>query len=296
VVSRRFWDRLGASGMRLAVLICIALVIALAGALVVKSLPLFRSQSLGQLLFSSSWHPLRGDFGFYTFIIGTLATTGLAMLISVPICLLCAIYLSEYAGPRLRAIAKPFIDLLAGIPSVVYGLWGILAIVPMVGKLGTRLGADNPTGYSVLAGAIVLAVMVFPFIISVAIEALHAVPRAAREASLSVGATRWQTVKHVVTRSALGGLAAAVVLGFSRAFGETMAVLMVVGNSVQIPHSAFDAAYPLPALIANNYGEMMSIPRYDAALMFAALLLFLVVVVFNLLATIILRRLERRLS
>jgi len=127
-------------------------------------------------------------------------------------------------------------------------------------------------------------------------RSLETVPLAAREASLAVGATRWQTIKHVVLRSMIPGLAAAVVLGFSRAFGETMAVLMVVGNVPKAPHSVFDPAYPLPALIANNYGEMMSIPLYDSAIMLAALLLLAVVFIFNFLATVVLRRVEGRLT
>ena len=281
--------------MAIAVALAIILVIAIAAALLVKSWPVLSSKPLWSLLSSSTWKPFKGEFGYYAFIVGSLAVTGLAMLISVPVCLLSAIYLSEYAGERLRSAAKPFIDLLAGIPSVVYGLWGVLIIVPFVRSIGEKAGSAT-TGYSILAGGIVLAIMVFPFIISVTIEALRAVPVAAREASLSVGATRWQTVKHVVLRSTLSGIAAAVVLGFSRAFGETMAVLMVVGNVAKVPSSIFDPAYPLPALIANNYGEMMSIPLYDSAIMLAALLLFVVVVVFNVLATIVLRRIEKRLA
>lgn len=294
-MSRIYKDKATATVMVVAVTISIILVLAIAVALILKSWPIVGSQSLSRLLLSSDWRPSQARFGFYPYIVGTLIVTGLAMLISVPICLLSAIFLSEYASERMRSIAKPFIDLLAGIPSVVYGLFGVLAIVPFVSKLGDRFNTPN-TGYTVLAGAVVLAIMVFPFIISVSIEALRAVPQAAREASLSVGATRWQTVKHVVLRSTVPGIAAAIVLGFSRAFGETMALIMVVGNVAQIPKSVFDSAYPLPALIANNYGEMMSIPLYDSALMLAALLLFIVVVAFNLLATFILRRVERRLA
>jgi len=281
--------------MLTAVGLCLLLFLALLFALLQKSWPILSSKSLGHLLLSSQWRPLRGEFGFYPFIMGTLWVTGLAMAISVPICLLSSIYLTEFARPRFRAALKPFIDLLAGIPSVVYGLWGVLTVVPFVAKLAARSGIAS-TGYSVLAGAIVLAIMVFPFIISVCMEALEAVPLAAREASLAVGANRWQTVKHVVLRSMIPGLAAAVVLGFSRAFGETMAVLMVVGNVPKAPHSVFDPAYPLPALIANTYGEMMSIPMYHSAIMLAALLLLAVVLIFNLLATLVLRKVEGRLT
>jgi phosphate transport system permease protein len=292
---RKRQDRSAVSLMLTAVGLCLLLFLALLFALLQKSWPILSSKSLGHLLLSSQWRPLRGEFGFYPFIMGTLWVTGLAMAISVPICLLSSIYLTEFARPRFRAALKPFIDLLAGIPSVVYGLWGVLTVVPFVAKLAARSGIAS-TGYSVLAGAIVLAIMVFPFIISVCMEALEAVPLAAREASLAVGANRWQTVKHVVLRSMIPGLAAAVVLGFSRAFGETMAVLMVVGNVPKAPHSVFDPAYPLPALIANTYGEMMSIPMYHSAIMLAALLLLAVVLIFNLLATLVLRKVEGRLT
>jgi phosphate transport system permease protein len=270
-------------------------------ALLLRTRPILLVKPWNELLFSTAWHPLKGAFGFYPFITGTLWVTGVAMAIAVPPSLLTAIYLAEYASPRMRALAKPFIDLLAGIPSVVYGVWGVLTVVPLVQRISpilsrwlgftTLFRADNPTGYSVLAGGLVLAVMVFPIIISVAEEVIRAVPRGLREASLALGATRWQTVKHVVLRRAAPGVVAAIVLGFSRAFGETMAVLMVVGNMPQVPHSIFDAAYPLPALIANNYGEMMSIPLYDAALLGAALILLLIVLLFNIMSRLVLLRL-----
>jgi phosphate transport system permease protein len=181
----------------------------------------------------------------------------------------------------------PFIDLLSGIPSVIYGVWGILVVVPLVGKLAGAFGVYS-SGYSLLAGALVLSIMVCPFIIHVSREVLSAVPDGVREASLSLGATRWQTVKHAVLRKALPGIFAAVVLGLSRALGETIAVLMVVGNVPLIPKSLFDPVYPLPALLANNYGEMMSIPLYDSALLFAALVLLVVVLCCNVLASLVL--------
>jgi phosphate transport system permease protein len=284
-----------------------ALVVLIALALLMRAQPLLDITPLGELLTSSDWHPLRGEFGFLPFIMGTLWVTGLAMILAVPPCLLCAIYMAEYAPGRLRDAIKPLIDLLAGIPSVVYGLWGTLTVVPVIRDIITPwtkrhlgfiplLSTDNPTGYGILAGGAVLAVMVFPVIISVTEEVIRAVPDGMREAALALGATRWQMVKGVVLRHSLPGVIAAVVLGFSRAFGETMAVMMVVGNVPQAPRSVFDAAYPLPALIANNYGEMMSIPLYDAALLAAALVLLAVVLVFTLAARIVLLRVTRRVT
>lgn len=269
--------------------------------LFVRSLPILQQKNLADLLFGQIWRPSDGEFGFLPFIAGSLWVTGSAILLAAPISILCAIYLSEYAKPVMRTTIKPLIDILAAIPSVVYGLWGVLVIVPWVGDsfapfVENTLGflpflqSKNPTGYSILSGAIVLAVMVTPFIIAISYEVMRTVPRGYHEASLAVGATRWQTVRYVIFPRVASGLAAGVVLGISRAFGETMAVLMVVGNNPNIPKSILDAAYPLPALIANNYGEMMSIPLYDAALLGSALLLLIIVLIFNVLATLILRK------
>jgi len=290
---RRIKDSAATKCMRLALVLVNSLLLLLVLGLFAKSRPILARQSLFDLLLSSSWHPLKGEFGFFPFIVGTLAVTAMAMILAVPICLLSAIYLSEYARRRVRELVRPIIDLLAGIPSVIYGFWGVIVVVPLVRYMGHAVGSPT-TGYSLLAGGIVLAIMVFPIIISVSTDVLQSVPAEAREASMALGATRWETVKHVILSGARRGLMAAVVLGFARAFGETMAVLMVVGNVAKVPTSLFDPAYPLPALIANNYGEMMSIPLYDSALMLAALVLLVVVAGFNLAAHLFLVRLERR--
>jgi len=295
-IAKRVTGLLTLAATLLVPLIAIALVFGAKSILVAKP--------LSELLFSETWQPLKGLFGFFPFIMGTLWVTALAMFISVPPSVLTAIYLAEYASPRIRALVKPFIDLLAGIPSVVYGIWGILIIVPFIGNylapiINGLFGYvrlfrnDNPTGYGLLAGGVVLAVMVFPIIIAVADEVISAVPQGLKEASLALGATRWQTIRLVVMRKAWPGVLAAVVLGLSRAFGETMAVLMVVGNVPCVPHSIFDAAYPLTALIANNYGEMMSIPLYKAALLAAALILLIIVLAFNVASRLVLIRLVR---
>jgi phosphate transport system permease protein len=303
---RRLLDRMGGTAMGGLSIGAALLVVAIITALLVRAWPILQSQPLKELLLGRTWHPLEGAFGFWPFIVGTLWVTGLAMVIAVPLCTLSAIYLAEYAPSTMQRVVKPLIDLLAGIPSVVYGLWGVLTVVPMIREyvgpwVDRHLGyvpffsaVANPTGYGVLAGGIVLAVMVFPIIVSVMEEVLHSVPDGLREATLALGVTRWLMVRKVLLRRALPGVIAAVVLGFSRALGETMAVLMVVGNVPQVPRSLFDAAYPLTALIANNYGEMMSVPLYDAALMAAGLFLLLVVLGFNLVARLVLQRTTRR--
>jgi phosphate transport system permease protein len=275
-------------------LLSISTVILIALGLFYKSMPILNSTSLYNLLFSSEWKPFKEAFGFYPFIVGTLWVTAIAIIIALPLSMLTAIYLSEYAPIRVRKLVLPLIELLSGIPPVLYGVWGVLVIIPLIQDHIAPHFVEFTTGYSVLAGGIVLAIMIFPLIISIVIEVFDNVPQDLRNASLSLGATQWQTTKKVVLRKSIDGIVAAVVLAISRAFGETIAVLMVCGNLAQVPHSLFDSAYPLPALIANNYGEMMSIPMYDSALMFAALLLFVIIFLFNALSRIILYRIEKR--
>lgn len=293
-MNRVLQDLVASRLMLLITIFSSLLVFVVAFVLFHRALPILMSQPLSELFLTSSWRPFHGEFGFHPFIIGTLSVTALAMILAVPICLLAAVYLSEYAPSKIRAILKPSIDILAGIPSVVYGLWGVLLVVPLVRYYLAPMTGATTTGYSLLAGGLVLAIMVFPIIISISEEVFRAVPFEVREASLALGATRWQTVKHVVVRKALPGVTAAIILGFARAFGETMAVLMVMGNVAQVPTSLFDPAYSLPALIANNYGEMMSIPFYDSALLLAAFILFVLMAFFSVLARIVLERIEKR--
>lgn len=271
---------------------------------VLRIQPLLEHSTVWEILSGTQWRPSAGEFGLLTFISGTLSVTLLALLLAVPLCMLASLYLVEYARRRALTAILPVIDLLAGIPSVVYGVWGLLVIVPLVPRLSAFVqpwlgsiplfAANNPTGYSILSGGIVLAVMISPIIISISIEVLRTVPEGLRQGSLALGATRWHTIKKVVLPRALPGLIAAVVMGLSRAFGETLAVMMVVGNTPLIPSSIFDPGYPLTALIANNYGEMLSVPLYDSALMGAALLLLVIVIIFNLGAALVLIRANRR--
>lgn len=265
-----------------------ALIFVIAYGLITKSAPILKLKSISELIFSTNWRPSSGEFGFAPFILGTIWVTAVAMILAVPSGILAAIYLAEYSNKRAREIFKPMLDVAGGISPVIFGLFGVLVIVPFVKSL-----SPDSTGFSVLAAGMVLAIMIFPTIASVAEEVIHSVPREARESSLALGATGWETIKYVVLRRAGAGVVAAIILGLSRAFGETIAVLMVVGNVAQVPKSLFAPAYTLPALIANNYGEMMSIPLYDSALLFAALILLAVTVFFNIAAWLILLRIER---
>lgn len=286
-------------------LLPVILIVIVTVALFLRTWPIMSAYPLSDLLLGEVWKPSSGQFGFKPFILGTVWVTTVGVLLAMPPCLLVSIYLAEYSHSAIRSIAKPVLDLLAAIPPVVYGVWGLLAIVPFVDEvlaplsdrwLGSVLffSVNQPTGFGILSGGIVLAVMIAPLIISVVFEVFSTVPNDLRHASLAVGATRWQTIRNIVLPQVAPGIIAAVVLGASRALGETIAVLMVVGNVPNIPTSIFDSAYPLPALIANNYGDMMSIPMYDAALLGAALVLLLVILVFNILSTLVLQRMMRR--
>jgi phosphate transport system permease protein len=296
-IGRVLKDKIAGKTVRVMSIFAGLLLFLIIGGLLIKSWPILESHSLSDLLFKSLWKPRKNEFGFLPYILSTVYVTIISIVIAVPLCILCSIYLSEYANKKVKSFVTSLVDILAGIPSVIFGIWGIIMIVPFIsGTLAPAFGQEDTTGYSILAGGIVLAIMVFPIVIHIMLEVLRTVPVELREASLSLGANKWETIKKVVLRKAAPGISAAIVLGFSRAFGETLAVLMVVGNTSLIPHSVFDSGYPLPALIANNYGEMMSIPMYDSALMFAALLLLTVILLFNIAARIVMMRVERKMS
>ena len=289
-------DKIISKLMLLFTILSVSLVFIIGIGLYYKSIPILQNSTWWHLLTSSVWKPLKGLFGFYPYIMGTLWVTGIGIIIALPLCVLTSLYIIEYAHPRVRRILMPFVNLLSGIPPVIFGVWGVLFIIPLIQDHIAPHFVEFSTGYSVLAGGIVLAVMIFPLIVSILNEVLRTMPQELKDASLALGATKWETIKKVILRKALPGIIAATVLAISRAFGETIAVLMVCGNNAVVPHSVFDAGYPLPALIANNYGDMMSIPLYDSALMFAALLLFIIILLFNIISRIILTRLERRMA
>lgn len=290
---RIFKDKAARWVMLVLTVLSLLLLIAIGIGLFFKSRLILSEHSLWELLSGSAWKPLSGEFGFLPFIVGTLFVTALSIAIALPISLLSAIFLTEYASSWVKRIVFPIFDILAGIPSVVYGVWGTLIIVPWIAdKLGPRF-VDYTSGYTVLASGIVLGIMILPILVSLLIEIFTIVPQDYREASASLGATKWQTCSKVILRKAMPGIVAAVVLSISKAFGETIAVLMVCGNYAAIPRSLFDPCYPRPALIANNYGEMLSLPLYESALMFAAFILFFIILVFNIISRWILRNIER---
>jgi phosphate transport system permease protein len=287
-------DRIARHYMLTVTILSMFVLVLIGVGLLVKSLPIIQEKGLWTLVSTSNWRPFKGDFGFASYIVSTLYVTGIAISIALPLSLLTSIYIIEYASPKILRAFSSVVDLLSGIPPVIYGVWGTLTIVPFISETLAPHFVEFSTGYSALAGGVVLAIMIIPLIISILMEVFGAVPKEMREASMSLGATKWQTVKKVVVRKSIPGIVAAVVLAISRAFGETIAVLMVCGNFTDLPKSIFDACYPLPALIANNYGEMMSVPKYESALMFAAFLLFFIIVVFNVISRIVLIQIDKR--
>ncbi|MCD7937728.1 MAG: phosphate ABC transporter permease subunit PstC [Tannerellaceae bacterium] len=261
-----------------------------------KSRDVIAANSLWELISSSVWKPNEGQFGFLPYIVGTVCITLLSIVIALPVSLLTGIFLTENARPWVKRFIFPVLDILAGIPSVIYGVWGTLLIVPFIAdRIGPHF-VEYTSGYSVLAGGLVMGVMIIPLLVSLFVEIFSVIPNEFREAAYSLGATKWQTSYKIVLRKAAPGIIAAVVLAVSRALGETIAVLMVCGNVAILPESIFDSCYPLPALIANNYGEMLSIPIYESALMFAAFILFFVIFLFNAGSRVLLQRVESRFA
>src|SRR6185295_11574097 len=189
--------------------------------------------------FGKTWQPTNGHFGIALMVVGSAVVTAGALLLGVPFGIACAIVLAEMAPPRVKATLKPMIEILAGIPSVVYGFMGIIVLLPWI---RAHLGG---AGASALGGSVILGIMILPTVIGISIDALQAVPRSYREGSLALGATQWQTIWRVVLPAARSGIVAAVILGMGRAVGETMAVIMVAGNSVQMPHSILDSVRTL---------------------------------------------------
>lgn len=221
-------------------------------------------------------------FGALPLIAGTLFVSIIALLIALPLGLGVAIYLSELAGEGQRRILKPVIELLSGIPSVVYGFFGLVVLAPLVQKI-----FNLPVGETALTGSLILAIMALPTIISVSEDALRNTPREMREASLALGASRWQTIYKVVIPYAKSGISAAVVLGIGRAIGETMAVLMVTGNAAIIPQSLFDPVRTIPATIAAELGEAPTGSAHYQALFLLGCILFILTMAISVIAELI---------
>jgi phosphate transport system permease protein len=248
---------------------------------------LFGGLNLAEFFTSPKWQPtseVQPHFGALALIVGTLSVTGLALLLAVPIGLGAAVYISEFSSGKAREILKVLIELLAAIPSVVWGFIGYMVLGPVIIR---TTGA--PLGVNLLNGGIILALMSVPIIVSVGEDALKAVPDSFREAALSLGASRWEVVYRVLFPAAKNGLLAAVLLGLGRAIGETMAVLMATGHAVQIPHSLLDPIRTLTATIASELGEAVEGETHYQVLFVIGLVLFAITFLVNITADLIVK-------
>jgi len=238
--------------------------------------PIMFRYGLKKFLAGSSWYPSEKMFGLWPMIVGSLYVTAGALVIGVPFGLSCAVVLTEFSSKRVRSVIKPIIELLAGIPSVVYGFIGVIILVPFI-----RQTLGGP-GLSVLAASIILGVMILPTIISISVDSLQAVPPSYREGSIALGATRWQTVKMVLFPAARSGIIASIILGMGRAVGETMATIMIAGNAAEVPHSLLA---PVRTLTSNIALEMSyATGEHREALFATGVVLFVIIMILNTIA------------
>jgi phosphate transport system permease protein len=244
-----------------------------------EGLPIIIKTGVGNFIFGAHWAPTKGHFGILAMILSSIYVTVGALICGVPLALACAIVLAEFAPPRLTRILKPTIELLAGIPSVVYGFLGVVLLVPLIREY---LGGP---GLSLLAASSILGIMILPTVISISIDAINAVPNIYREGSIALGATQWQTVRKLVLPAARSGIITAIILGMGRAIGETMAVIMVAGNALKIPTSVLDPVRTLTANIALELGYASGAHR--EALFATGIVLFIIIMILNTTATLV---------
>lgn len=296
--TRPAWAIFGEKFLELIIRVCgisaILFVLGIFYFVFVKGAPLLFSEnfSIGEFLFSTKWYPtseVNVRYGVFALIVGTFSVTALAMAIAVPFGLGAAIYVSEFCGPKLKEVLKVTIELLAAIPSVVWGFIGLTVMNHAIMKT-----TGTPVGLNVLNGGLILALMSLPIIVSIGEDALKAVPDSYREAGIALGATRWQLVYRVLLPAAKTGLLAAVLLGVARAVGETMAVLMATGHAVHIPHSILDSVRTLTATIAAELGETQENSPHYRVLFLIGVLLFTITFAINLTADLIIRGVRKK--
>ena len=264
----------GLLGLSLISVLIISLVI---GFTLMEAIPAFANQGVLNFVFGFEWIPSENKFSIFPMVAATLEVTSIALIISVPLSISCAIFLEEIAPNNIKLIFKPVIQTLSGIPSVVYGFFGLTFLIPLMRQ---HFGGS---GFSIFAASIILAIMILPTIISLTQDSINAVPQSFRESSLALGATQFQTIKNVVIPSAFSGISTAIILGLSRAIGETLAVLMIVGNVAAIPNSILDPARTLASNIALEMSYAGGI-HYNALFATAAVL-FLIIIILMLISS-----------
>ncbi|MBW2561945.1 MAG: phosphate ABC transporter permease subunit PstC [Deltaproteobacteria bacterium] len=249
--------------------------------LFVEGAPIFGVVSVKEFLFGMEWYPTYDppEFGIWPLIVGSLIVTIFASILAVPLGVLSAIYIAEIAPPLIKEIFKPVVELLAGLPSVVLGFFGMAVLAPWMQET-----FDLPTGLNIVNASLILALMAVPTISSISEDALYSVPQEFKEASYALGATRFETIARIIVPAALSGISTAVILGMARAIGETMVVLMVAGGAAAIPESIFDSVRPMPASIAAEMGEAPFRSLHYHALFATGVVLFFLTLGFNLIA------------
>jgi phosphate transport system permease protein len=246
-----------------------------------EGLPIFKKVSAADFLFGMEWYPTYDppSFGIFPLIVGSFVVTCVATIIAVPLGVLAAVYIAEVAHPALKEVFKSLIELLAGLPSVVLGFFGMVIVAPWLQDT-----FDLPTGLNIVNASLILALMAIPTIASISEDALYAVPREFKEAAFALGATKLETITKVTMPAALSGISTAVILGMARVMGETMVVLMVAGGSAALPRSIFDSVRPLPASIAAEMGEAPFGGDHYHALFATGIVLFLLTFLFSLIS------------
>jgi phosphate transport system permease protein len=249
--------------------------------LFMEGLPIFSKVSVKDFLFGHYWYPTDDppDFGIFPLIVASIAVTVVSSLMSIPLGVMTAIYLAEVASSRVREWVKPIVELLAALPSVVIGFFGMVIVAPFLQRV-----LDVPTGLNLFNASLMLAFMSVPTICTISEDAIFSVPKELKEASLALGATHWETIARVILPASLSGICTAVILGMSRAIGETMVVLMVAGGAALVPHSLFDPVRPMPASIAAEMAEAPFRSDHYYALFATGIVLFAFTLLFNLVA------------
>ncbi len=249
--------------------------------LFMEGIPIFSKVSVTEFLFGKEWYPTASpaDFGIFPLLAASIAVTVLSALVSIPLGVMTAVYLAEIASKRVREIAKPVVELLAALPSVVIGFFGMVVVAPFL-----QDAFELATGLNLLNASLMLAFMSVPTICSISEDAIYSVPKDLKEASLALGATQWETILRVILPASLSGISTAIILGMSRAIGETMVVLMVAGGAAMVPYSIFKPVRPMPASIAAEMAEAPFRSDHYYALFATGMVLFVFTLAFNLIA------------
>jgi phosphate transport system permease protein len=280
--TKKFGERIPQSVFFLIALSALSALALITIFIFIEGVPLIAKVGFFNFIFGMKWAPSLGQYGIFPMIVGTVLVTLGAVILGVPIALCCSIFLAEFAPRRLSMLVRPAIQLLAGIPSVVYGFWGLIFIVPAI-----RVYLGGP-GLSILAGSVILAIMILPTVISISEVSIMALPPLLKEGAFALGATHWQTIRSVLLPAAKSGILASIILGIGRAVGETMAVIMVLGNAVALPSSILDPARTLTTNIGIEMGYASG--EHQQALFATGIVLLVIIMILNAAAQYAIRR------